>query len=203
MKKRNYNQLCRVDARGKFFEVLDSSFNIDRVKFVFCEYGGQDNKQKGMLEYYLDMPDFFELHEILQHPGLKKTVAERVQKNDLYTALKWEKAGGKRADGKLIARRIKLLPSKMKDSVMLQAEIGEGAEGNNGGIVFKGSPQKFIGVPVEITKLKSYLEYCMLMVHGYYNVYSHLKYGKDAKKRVIAEREKFFTKEDGNKEESA
>lgn len=205
MRKRNYNQIFRIDARGKFFEVSDSAFGIDRVKFLFRELD-QNHKEKATIEYYVDMPDFFELADLINNPRLPLVVKKYVEGGKTYTPI-WEVQGGatslrlkkrgiSRPDGKAAAWKFKLLPSTRPNSVMLQVETGVGVENENGGVVFQGKAEKFISIPVGIRQLKAHFEYTRLYINGYYNAYTAVKYQDEAVNRVEKEKDKFWLPEE-------
>lgn len=183
MKKRNYNQLVRIDAMKKFMEVSDTSFGIGRFKFFFAELD-QNNKQKANGDYYLDLLDLVNLRNFIEQDELSEISKQKAVSGDLYSPL-WQVEGGKRLEDKIIAKRLKILPSKKANHVMIQYEIGEGAEGRTGGFVFKGKAQKFIGIPVEIDMLRKNLAYVEMAYRGYESSYMEQKHNVEPKKGEI------------------
>ena len=127
MRKRNYNQLVRIDAMKKFLEVTDTSISIGKFKLFFAELD-DNNKQKANGDYYLDILDFISLKNIIDGEEITEISKQKAASGDLYSPI-WQVEGGKRFPDKIVAKRLKLLPSKKANHVMIQYEIGEGSEG--------------------------------------------------------------------------
>ena len=81
MRTKYSSQVYRADGAGKFVEVLNSAFPIDKVQLNAIEYDKNTNKQTRNLPIYVDVNKMLVLAEDVLNGNFKK------KKRHLYKLL--------------------------------------------------------------------------------------------------------------------
>lgn len=165
-KEKNPNQICRVDGKDVFFEVMNNAFEIGKVLINFAQYDpNNSNKQTKLIPIYMDFQDFLVLAQDVKSGRVAKYQADH--KNDQYpytvdeytllggvSADKLAKRDKARPDGKCLSRQFKLVVGK---KFIFQAEMGAGHENEKGLIVpdYKtNTAEAVVKVPMDSKALK-------------------------------------------------
>lgn len=171
--KKSVEQIIRVDGKDAFVEIMNSSFEIGKVKLGFNSYDttkAEGSRIKANVDIYMDIPDFLTLLHSVETGCLHKKIEaerakaeeERKKGNKYYEQAVYTKQGGtsaaslakkgkSRADGMSEARILNILPGQRTYAV-LEAQKGPGIEDDNGLIIprFKDhKPEARIFIPIK------------------------------------------------------
>lgn len=162
------SQIIRKDGKGVIFEVMDTSFNIEKVLFNFQKYdkdapAGQ--KVQDRISMYMDFAQVLRLANdfALTGRGYQKMQAEKKQA---------EQGGGKywgtqiamggtstaslarqnrsRKDGKPEFRALSIMPSYKNNAIALSAVSGPGKVTSTGGYAPDGTPDSKVQLALSI-----------------------------------------------------
>ena len=172
------NQIIRIDGKNLFLEILNSSFEIDRVHLNFVQYDqaqATGSRIVANIPIYLEFAEFLALSEdvimgFLQVKAAANTAIAAETKQypkpafiamGGTSAKVLSKRGQARADGMSESRQFKIT-SGTKYPFLLTAESGAGKEDERGLIVpaFSSKPDKRIMLGMSAEDLKSL---CMIV----------------------------------------
>lgn len=139
-------QIIRRDAQNCFVEVLNDSFEINKIHFFFAAYdlnlpSGQ--RYTNAVSIYMNVPEFLELCRKLTSGELWYLLQNTQDKNCVIyqniggtSAEKLTQYGCPRADGKSLSRIMRLIFGKKSDFLLI-ASNGPGETNSKGLIVPK------------------------------------------------------------------
>lgn len=169
-KLKSPEQVCRIDGRGCFMELLTIGLGFDKVAFNFVNYdtsASKGSRVSSSVMVYLTAHDA----EVLADSILSGQMAKKGEQAKKFAAEKGYKyakevfcsmtgtAAGKaaRTDGAALSRQFKLTPGA-KQPWVLSAESGPGREEGTGIIApayVGGKPECIIRIPMSNDMLKS------------------------------------------------
>ncbi len=193
-KEQNPQQIIRKDGNNCFVEVLNSSFEIDRVLFRFINYDKtreSGSKITASIDIYLTFEQFFRIaYDILDSRTLinalandKKKAAEEEARtgNRVYTKPRILHMGGtsadslkmkgkSRPDNMSISRVLKIMAGN-KLPIMLMAEQGPGQTDSKGLIVprYGNKPEQKVIIPLSADDTKELLLMTREVIRSYLN----------------------------------
>lgn len=166
--RRNESQIIRKDGRGVIFEVMDNSFNIEKVVMNFQKYdkdapAGQ--KVQDRITIYMDFAqvlrmanDFAVTGRGFQRMRAEKAEADKNGQN--YWGIQLSMGGTStvslarqnrsRADGKPEFRALSIMPSYKGNGIALSAISGPGKVTQTGGYASDGAPDSRVQLALSI-----------------------------------------------------
>jgi len=159
------NQIIRLDGKNVFLEVMNTAFDIGKVRINFVEYDltqEKNNRIKQNIPVYINVDKFLLLaNDVLsgRMAMLAKKAREEAQAKgykyckEIYvdlggvSAKTLEQRGEARPDGMSLSRQFKITPGN-KLPWILSAEMGAGEETETGLIAPKGEPEQQVRVPL-------------------------------------------------------
>ena len=181
-------QILRLDGKGVFLEVLNTSFAIEKVIINFVQYdvSRKGNKIVMDIPIYMDFNKFLVLaNDILSGKISAQAVAEKKRclgagetiPKPIYTSRGGTSAellrtkGRSRPDGMAEARVLDISPAANdKVDFVLTASVGPGRETETGLIALQGRPEKLVRVPVMADGLKSLAILGKMHIEMFYGV---------------------------------
>lgn len=202
MRTKYSSQVYRADGAGKFVEVLNSAFPIDKVQLNAIEYDKNTNKQTRNLPIYVDVNKMLVLAEDVLNGNFKKKVDEaKVTKTfegkplNAYTCFFTDMGGidetkvSKRfaelkamypflTEGMAISRQLKI-QAAARDGLdwIIRVEYGPGKSDSKGLIVPNGNAPIYVNVAVNDETFKE----MMMALKMHYNAYLFQHYNRFGK----------------------
>lgn len=171
----NPNQIIRVDGKGCFVEVMKDAFAIQKVLFRFYSYDETkqaSNRITRKVFIYMSFKDFYNFYYKTLTTGalikeMQKTTGQVDRNGDPICQQVILSRGGKKSNGSIIARQLKIFKGRSTD-IVLRGEEGPGKENAKGGYTMSGAPSQYITVGMDNDSLRALLGLTYEALSAYY-----------------------------------